>query len=459
MTLPKLPLVRAAAFAAVLFAAPLLRAQDADDAAPPRLAPWSWETTPSHLRIATALRDVRRASAADGPLLLKRIVESGRDAIPAQLDILLRGRVPETSPKDGPQVLSEAQRGLLLSALAQMPSKAVRKALEARLAATPDDRAAHLGAIYALGTIGTVADMQQLVELAPRKLNDEKHSLPFASRAALRTAIAQLLQRERGAWTALSDTLRKVDLPSCEVLLDSVASTRDPRALGVLFDTARSNGRLAWKAASLVPACGSSLNAETDRAYLEWVRSELPTAEPSYARTLLMGVGLLDDGEWAPTLIEKLEDPDSGIREESLSALRRISGLQLPADPAPWRGWYQSEEHWNKVERPHLRDEFACAETPRVLSALRAYAEHRTHRSELASEVVGLLEHGKPEVRGMAINVLERLGSPAACGALLGMLSDSDGAVGEAAWHALNTISGLELPRDQDRLREILGRS
>src|SRR5512147_2209045 len=113
---PRFPLFLAA-FALVLvpgFAlAPAAAAQTpapVDDAAPPKLGPWTWETTPAHLRIAAALREARRAGPSDGPLLQQRIIGSGKDSIAAQVDILLRGRVPETSPKDGPQVLSDAQR-------------------------------------------------------------------------------------------------------------------------------------------------------------------------------------------------------------------------------------------------------------------------------------------------------------------------------------------------------------
>jgi len=395
----------------------------------------------------------------DGPQLQQRIVESGRDAVAAQLDILLRNRVPETSPKDGPQVLSDVQRELLLSALGQMPANAVCQELEARLAKTPDERAAKLGAMRALGVVGDANALAQLIALAPRKSATPDEVLPLPSREALCSATTTLLRRLPAAWPALAAALRTTDASAARPLLDALGSTRDPRALAILLEVARTNAKLKWQAAGLVPRCGSSLNAELDRQFLEWVRNELQSAEPPYARTLLACVGALDDGAWVPTLIERLEDENSGIREEALCGLRRISGLAYAMDPSPWRAWYETESRWHAQQRPKLLAQFASAETPKVLGAVREYSQHRTRRGELADELVRVLEHAKPEVRTLVISVLEQLGSPAACPALTGMLRDSDKRVVEAAWRALRAISGIELPHDPDQLRELLARS
>jgi hypothetical protein len=40
--------------------------------------------------------------------------------------------------------------------------------------------------------------------------------------------------------------------------------------------------------------------------------------------------------------------------------------------------------------------------------------------------------------------------------ALVPLLEDDDESVAAAAWQAVRTLSGLELPRDVDRVREIL---
>jgi len=397
-----------------------------DDAAPAKLGPWTWDTTPAHLRIAAALREARHAGPNDGPLLQQRIIGSGKDSVAAQVDILLRSRVPETSPKDGPQVLSDAQRELLLSSMAKMPLKAVRKELDARLALTPDDVRARLGCMQALSVIGEAKDLARLVELAPRKQDSTDLALPYSSRETLRDSTAALLHRLPQAWPEFGTTLRKAD-PSA--------------------------------AKSLVAACGPSLSTETNHEFLEWMRNEFQGATPDYRRTLLMAVGTLDDGDWVPLLADKLEDEDTGVREESLSALQKISGLGFPGDPALWRSWNEGEERWHAQQRPKLLQELADPESPKVLAAVREYSEHRTHRAAMSEELLDVLRHGRPEVRCMVISVLERLGSPVACSALLGMLNDSDPKVAEAAWQALHTISGIEISRDPEELQALFGRS
>jgi len=430
-----------------------------DDAAPAKLGPWTWDTTPAHLRIAAALREARHAGPNDGPLLQQRIIGSGKDSVAAQVDILLRSRVPETSPKDGPQVLSDAQRELLLSSMAKMPLKAVRKELDARLALTPDDVRARLGCMQALSVIGEAKDLARLVELAPRKQDSTDLALPYSSRETLRDSTAALLHRLPQAWPEFGTTLRKADPSAAKSLLDALACARDPRALRVLLDAVRNDPKLSWKAASLVAACGPSLSTETNHEFLEWMRNEFQGATPDYRRTLLMAVGTLDDGDWVPLLADKLEDEDTGVREESLSALQKISGLGFPGDPALWRSWNEGEERWHAQQRPKLLQELADPESPKVLAAVREYSEHRTHRAAMSEELLDVLRHGRPEVRCMVISVLERLGSPVACSALLGMLNDSDPKVAEAAWQALHTISGIEISRDPEELQALFGRS
>jgi HEAT repeat protein len=459
----RIVLASALCLAGTLLVSPAARAQEVapilDEAAPPKLGPWTWEATDSHLRVAAALREARRASPGSGAQLQQRIIGSGRDAVAAQVDILLRNRVPETSPKDGPQILSEVQRELLLGALAQMPQQTVRQELDARLAKSPEEVSARLGVIHALGVVGKADDLARLVELAPRKAENPELDLTYSSRQALRNATVALLRRLPQAWQELAAVLRTADPGAATTLLDALGNARDPRALRILLQTARSSPQLKWKAASLVPACGSSLNAETDREFLAWVRAEFQLAQPAYARTLLAAVGTLDDGDWIPTLIERLVDENSGIRSESLAALQRISGLGFPADPAPWRNWYEAESRWHAQRRPQLAKQLSSIETPKIVSAVREYSEHRTRRAELAEELVKVLEHAKPEVRGLVISVLEHLGSPAACSALVALTRDSDAKVGEAAWHALHAISGIELSRDADQLRSLFDRS
>jgi HEAT repeat protein len=443
---------------ASLLLAPRISARGVEDtqAILPR---WSWATTPEHLEIARALRESRRTDSAPAPRLVDRIVRAGSGSLEAQVDILARRRVPEAGPDDPPQLLSDPQRELVLTALAQMPETAVRAALRARLDRDPADVGARLAAIHALGVIGNAADLGRLVELAPRapgkERGEEKWLLPDA-REAMRSACAGILRRDPTAWTALVDLLRQTDPDAGRPLLEALSSTKDPRALEVLYAAARAHRELRPQVAALVPVCGSSMNAALDRDVAGWMLSELPSARPEYARMLLQGIGVLDDGTCVAALIEHLEDVDAGVRDSALWALRRVSGLGFSADLPAWNAWNRDEVAWHARERPRLREDLASGDRQRIAIALRAYGEHRTKRAELADDVVKILSNPRPELRRMACEVLQTLGAPSASGALAESLQDPDRDVAEAAWQALKSLTGLDLPRDPMRVRQML---
>jgi hypothetical protein len=103
-----------------------------------------------------------------------------------------------------------------------------------------------------------------------------------------------------------------------------------------------------------------------------------------------------------------------------------------------------------------MRTSLVSADPELVVAALRAYGEHRTRRGELAEEVARVLTNAHPELRRLACAILQALGSSSASSALTAALDDPDASVGDAAWKALKAITGLELPRNSQRVRELL---
>jgi HEAT repeat protein len=439
--------------AAVLLA-PRAPAQDAE----PRtsaLARWSGATTHAHLEIGRALRESRRADSAPAPKLVERIANAGSGALDAQLDILAQARVPEAASDDLPQILSEPQRELLLAALARMPAKAVRAAIQGRLANPHVDVGARLAAMHALGTIGLGSDLAWLVGIAPRGPSGEKVLSPEA-REALRSASHSILQRDPRAFPALAEVLRRTDAAAASALLDAAGSSPDPRALEVLFAAAPMQRELAPQIAALAAKCGPSNSPALNREFVEWLVSELGSARSQYARSLLQTIGILDDGACVPALIARLSDKEPGVKDSALWALRRVSGLAFPADPTAWTLWERSESTWHTDVRPRLRTNLVSSDPKLVVGALRAYGEHRTRRGELAAEVSRALVDAHPELRRLACATLQTIGSSSAATALTVALDDPDPTVADAAWRALKTITGIELPRDSQRVRELL---
>lgn len=421
----------------------------------PVLPFWSWPTTPEHLVIAQALRESRRADAAPGAKLVQRMLAAGPGALAAEVDILVRRRVPETLPKDPRQILSEPQRELVLAALARTSESAVRAEIQARLEQDPSDAGTCLAAMHALGAVGNGRDLLRIVELAPRHPGEDL-TLTHLSRQTLRSACASILRRDGRAWSALAEVIRRVDPEAGRALLAALGSTREPRALSVLFAAARWQPDLGPQAAALASSCGGSADPVLDQDFTAWIVSELPTARPEYLRSLLQALGAIDDGTNVAKLIRHLGHADAGVRDSALWGLRKLSGLGFPADPVSWGAWSAQENAWHRSKRAHLQLELASKDVARVVTALRDYSERRTRRGELARDIVTVLKRPEPELRLLACDVLGHLGSPAACDALAEAMRDSDPSVCEAAWKALCAITGIDLPRDPDAAREVL---
>lgn len=60
--------------------------------------------------------------------------------------------------------------------------------------------------------------------------------------------------------------------------------------------------------------------------------------------TALTGLGRIGRRECIPLLIEALDDPDPMVKAVARDYLKRLCLADLPADPAPWRKWWEGNE-------------------------------------------------------------------------------------------------------------------
>jgi len=216
---------------------------------------------------------------------------------------------------------------------------------------------------------------------------------------------------------------------------------------------------LAQQAVALVPRVGASGNAELDQALAGWLAERLDPERLEWTRASLRAIGVLDDGSQVAVLLDALESPHAGLREAALGALQQLSGLRLGATLEGWREWYARETEWRSTGRQAAQQALASEDCAQVAQALGKYAEHRLFRSELAEDVLAVLEHGSPPMRAMACGTLARIGSRLALSALVEHFSDDDDAVAEAAWRAACTLTGVALPRAADEARAQLAGS
>jgi HEAT repeat protein len=430
-------------------------AQTADVEAPAEASPFEWvgPATAVERAIGVELRAARAADERASDAIAKRLVAMGAPAIPALLSILCQGRVPHAAPGDAPQKLSEPQRALALATLARLPRGKVVSTLNALLAesSTPS---LSLTAIDVLGVVGGGNDLLRLPELAPRV--PETPDLTRASRDALRRAFAGILRREKRLPDNLQPLLESPNPQVTEQVLGALADLGDPRGLSVCFAVARSRPNVAQTAIALLPRFRPSNDVARALEIAAWLRGEVDFHRVERTRAVFNALAVFDEGASIPVLVDALGTDEVALRDSALIALRRITGLQLPADAARWTAYYRTEAAWFETARPRQAAVLLAGRPSEVTQAVRSYVEHRLFRSQLAADLLPLLSHSSADVRLLGIDALVQVGSRQAVSRLLDAIDDADPRVSAAARTALRSIVGADMPSDAGLLRERL---
>lgn len=449
-------LAASSVFAGAAFGSGGVRSTDARPAAPPapalaselradRRLTWSGELRDEHRAIAAWLR-AARARRGDSADLRAQVVALRAAALAPALDVLVQACVPAAASADEPQKLSAAQSQWLLELVAQCELADVRAALEARVAAdhTPE---AGLVALRVYAVAGDVKDLARLAVLVSREPDG---ALSSAAREALRAAYTGILVRHPEALGTAGALVEAVDDTAAEQLLLAFGELRDPRAIEILFRVAQRDAGLAQTAVAMVPRIGTSRDANLDAEFAAWLRGEIRPDRTEWTRALVRALGELDDGEAAPELIALLGHAHKGIADAALAALRRMSRLAYPPQAALWQAWYEREVKWYDRERARQRNALERGRVPAALEALRAYSQHEFRRTQLAQDVCGAFSRREAPVRELACEVLGGLGARAALPALVEALGDPTTSVANAAWRALQRITGATLPNDHE---------
>jgi HEAT repeat protein len=399
---------------------------------------WVGPVTPIQRSIAECLRESRRTQPDAMAPLLKRIVDLGPAAVDGSLAILLQGRVPRSAPEDAPQKLSVPQRGLLLAAVGQLPTKDVRAALEHLLTEQPDPSRAR-AAVDVFGVVGTGKDLRRL---APLFVRDESGALDHDDKQVLRAAYVKILLRDEAAIPELAALLAGKDDEVGQQVLLAFGERGDARALRVVFESIRSRPTLAQTALSQLPRLASSPEADVRAEVAAWLRVAADPRRIEWTRAVYGAVAAFDEGDAMNELIEALDGEELALRSAAHVALRGISGMTFPHDARRWRTWYETERAWFDSDRPRLTQKMRNPDAAAVVEALREYAAHKLWKSALTSDLEPLLARSEPELRALACREIGRLRAPAAARLLTLALEDPVPGVRKAAEEALRALSG-----------------
>jgi HEAT repeat protein len=178
------------------------------------------------------------------------------------------------------------------------------------------------------------------------------------------------------------------------------------------------------------------------REIAAWLRGQVDFHRVERTRAVFNALAVFDEGASLPTLVEALGAEEVALRDSALVALRRISGLSLPADAGRWSTFFRDESAWFDTQRPRQAAIIAEGRPVEVGQAVRSLVDHRLFRSQIASDLLPLLANSNPEMRLLAVDALKQLGSRQAVPQLIDALEDADARVRNAAHAALQAIVG-----------------
>ncbi|MBI1379757.1 MAG: hypothetical protein GC161_01570 [Planctomycetaceae bacterium] len=399
--------------------------------------------------VAQCLHLLRATRAADAPPRDVTVAQLRRlfpIALPAALDWVAAGRLPGTTNDDGEQALSESQIEYLLEGIAPLGRHALVAAANEWLAGRNDIRARRAVLVLS-GAAADSRDLAWLVQLAA-PLPDTQ--LDPSLERAFEQSLCAMFRRDLRALPAVIATRHLIPDSLQPAYTRALGGSRDERAvLGLrhVWDRGTAAEALVLAQIRLLPTPRDGGDVEELASRLRRALDRVDPGSSARLQALVFALGHLEDWHSAALLVPLLEQRDRGVRDAAVWSLRRISGANFAADPAHWRDWCQQELAWYEGRAENLVQQLASGEAKRASLALRELVGHRMFRHPLVAMLDVLLVSEDKKARAAACQTLAQLGSQRAQRALLERLEDRDGTVRDAAWQALVTLAGRDLPR------------
>lgn len=407
--------------------------------------------------LVEALRSSRTSEGPDHGEVVATIQSLGSATIQPTLDILVKRRIPALHPDDEVQILSQPQRDMLLAGLALWSPRTSIEAIEARLAVAqgPGER---IAGIYVYAAVGQANQLERVIELAfPTESKEPAPERPPKDvEKAVREAFARILARDPQGYRSMRTVIERAPPSLHRPIVFALGDTRDPCGIEPLALVLAFHEDLAPLIVGQARLLGRSADETANRALANEVRRYLDSERIELACAAARSLGELGDDESVPQLVAMLESQLKPVVESAHWALRRLSGLNLPALPGPWRASLSSDQLWWDTEAPGVLHALVTGTQPERLAAVGSLGGRPWRRADLAREVVATLEDPAEVVRLKACAVLAQLGSPAATEGLIGALSDGSEAVALAAHKALVAIHGRALSTEPGEVRAAL---
>ncbi|HEX6884292.1 MAG TPA: HEAT repeat domain-containing protein [Planctomycetota bacterium] len=355
--------------------------------------------------------------------------------------VAAHGLLPAASGE--PRPLGAEWQRVVRESLAARPRRELVPLLEdlaARPPSAPESREAQL----LLESVGSADHLRLLVRLTCPP--PARPGLVPELRAGFESAVSAILVRDPAALARLPALLAESPAALAAPLVDGLA--RQPSAeatrllAGLLGRAPGLDVLLLLRLAERGPLVGEAAGLHGS------VRRYLRERDPVVVGVAAQACGRLGDEEAIGELVTLLGHEDGRVRASAIDALQRLTGLAYGPDPERWLRWYRAEERWWEQEAEPLLIHVERGRGLEFVRASREVLEHRLYRARIARAFALGLSRAQDEDAELACQALARLRSPVGVAALVEALDHRDGRVRLAAWKALRTITGVELPPD-----------
>jgi len=409
-------------------------------------------TLPSLTEILSILSSSSEGQEGRG-LALAFLVSKGPRTV-AAISAILSGSatIPDKLQQDGP-LLTPDREALLMDAIRAWDSRRVASELQTQLEARPS-LALRALSIRILGQTGDARCLEPFLEIVAG-FDPIQFMHPSVRKPAVQ-AMSAMLQRDSLSYVSLGVLIQEFDPEMVEFSIEGIA--RAGRADGVellhaLLDRNPRTDEMVLAALSGLGLRDLALVAPEVRAIVRpYLSSVNEGSRVQAARTL----GTLGDHESFIKLAELLDDPNDGVVESALNALRAMSGTSWPAVPAGWLQWHKRELAWLNGPGEKLSQALTEGAPDAAVKALRKLAQHPLFAARLAETLGTAVRHDNRTVAVLACEALGRLDCPDTLAPLVEALYDPRDDVREAAATSLRTSTGVDLPSDGAMWRDWL---
>ena len=397
--------------------------------------------------VRAVLRRSDGATAARDDVLVRRLVALGAAAAPALFSLASGEGIEALLVDDAPEAWMcppERVGELALAALADLPAVPVRDFLRAECRAHPALEG-RVAALDVLGRQGSAEGLELYFEiLAQSEAELEHRALRTTASGALLAMLRKdgatanllgkpLLAASRGAQLLASEALADCNRGAAVRLLIKLFG-RDPELdLAALDGLTRLGTRFPWRVGDEV----------TMR-----LRAALGQEDASMRAAAAQALGKLEDPQATPALIALLADGDGATRRAAQWALCETSGMKRITTAAEWHRWFEAERAWWREEGQGWLAAIDPADATRLTEAMRELLAHPFGRDQTADALAGALPELDPAAQRMACDTLARLGSRRAVPALIELLFEPGEELRSAAWAALRSLTGEDLPAE-----------